>query len=147
MTFEFRGTRCGLMICYDGDFPEMTRAYAHLGCGIVFWLNNRGSRGHAEVKELALRNSMIIAASCCCGNDEAGEPCRGGSNITDASGELLSEMWDQEGIIMAEVDAEKALKLRARNPWYRGCRPHLYHVENIHCEPPAGGDGEPTPEP
>jgi predicted amidohydrolase len=22
------------MICYDGDFPEMTRAYANMGCAI-----------------------------------------------------------------------------------------------------------------
>ncbi|MCX7590655.1 MAG: carbon-nitrogen hydrolase family protein [Kiritimatiellae bacterium] len=134
VTFEFRGARCGLMICYDGDFPEMTRTYAHLGCALVFWLNNRGSRGHAEVRELAFRNSMIIAASCCCGNNEVGNPCRGGSNITDATGELLAEIWDREGIIMADVDPEKALKLRAQNPWYRGCRPHLYRVDDIHYE-------------
>lgn len=130
VTFDFRGARCGLMICYDGDFPEVTRAYAHLGCGVVFWMNNRGSRGHEEVKDLSRRNSMIIAASCCCGNDERGAPCRGGSNITDASGDLLAELWDREGIIMAEVDPAKALRLRAQNPWYRGCRPGLYHVCN-----------------
>lgn len=128
VTFEFRGVRCGLMICYDGDFPEMTRAYAHLGCGVVFWLNNRGSRGHAEVKDLSYRNSMIIAASCCCGKDERGNVCRGGSNITDATGDLLAELWDQEGVIVADVDPEKALTLRAKNPWYRGCRPDLYYT-------------------
>jgi len=58
VTFVFRGCRCGIMICYDGDFPEMTRAYAHLGCGVVFWMNNRVSRGHAEVKDLSYRNSI-----------------------------------------------------------------------------------------
>jgi predicted amidohydrolase len=147
VTFQFRGTRCGLMICYDGDFPEMSRAYAHLGCGVVFWMNNRGSRGHAEVKDLSHRNSMIIAASCCCGRDESGNLCRGGSNITDATGDLLAEIWDQEGIVMSDVDPAKALTLRTQNPWYRGCRPHLYRVENTSCEPAAGGDGKPAPQP
>ena len=80
------------MICFDGDFPEMTRAYANRGCGLLFWMNNRGSRGHAEVRDLAFRNSMIGAISCCCGLDEKGMVCRGGSNITDADGSLLTEI-------------------------------------------------------
>ncbi len=127
MTVEHVGCRCGVMICYDGDFPEMTRAYANLGCALVLWMNNRGSRGHAEVEGLASRNSMIIASSCCCGVNERGDACRGGSNITDADGSLLAELWDEEGVITADVDPEKALDLRERNPWYRGQRPDLYY--------------------
>ncbi len=127
VTFSHQGYRCGIMICYDGDFPEMTRAYANLGCAVLFWMNNRGSRGHAEVKDLAYRNSMIIAASCCCGPDEAARMCRGGSNITDADGALLSELWDEEGVIVADVCPERALDMRSKNPWYRGQRPELYY--------------------
>jgi len=127
VTFDLRGYRCGIMICYDGDFPEMTRAYANLGCTVVFWMNNRGSRGHAEVKDLAYRNSMIIAASCCCGSDENGDLCRGGSNITDADGSLLTDIWDEEGVIVTDIDPARALELRAKNPWYRGWRPDLYY--------------------
>ena len=127
VTFEVKGYRCGIMICYDGDFPEMTRAYANLGCSVLFWMNNRNSRGHAEVKDLAYRNSMIIAASCCCGPDEAGNRCGGGSNITGAGGELLAEIWDKEGVITTDVSPEAALALRASNPWYRGQRPELYY--------------------
>ena len=126
VTFKIKGHLCGIMICYDGDFPEMTRAYANLGCSLLFWLNNRDSRGHAEVKDLAYRNSMIIAASCCCGLDEAGHTCRGGSNITDATGNLLSEIWDHEGFKVADVCPGKVPNLRAQNPWYVGQRPELY---------------------
>jgi predicted amidohydrolase len=126
VTFNFNGCPCGLMICYDGDFPEMTRAYANRGCAVLFWLNNRGSRGYAEVKDLAARNSMIIATSCCCGLNESGNVCRGGSNITDATGKLLAEIWDREGIIMTNVFPAKVPSLRAQNPAYRGQRPELY---------------------
>ena len=126
VTFDIKGYKCGIMICYDGDFPEMTRSYANLGCSLVFWLNNRNSRGYAEVKDLAYRNSIIIATSCCCGLDETGSPCRGGSNITDATGDLLSEIWDREGLIFADVNPDKVPKMRAQNPWYRGQRPELY---------------------
>jgi predicted amidohydrolase len=126
VTFTHKDFTCGLMICYDGDFPEMTRSYAHLGCAIVFWMNNRESRGHAEVKDLSYRNSMIVASTCCCGPDEVGRHCPGGSNITDADGKCLAEIWDREGFLIVDVDPDRALKLRAENPWYRGCRPELY---------------------
>jgi predicted amidohydrolase len=126
VVFNFNGVRCGLMICYDGDFPEMTRAYANLGCAVLFWMNNRNSRGHSEVTDLASRNSMIMAVSCCCGPDEKGQLCRGGSNITGASGECLAEMWDREGIIIYDVDPEAALALRSENPWFIGQRQDLY---------------------
>lgn len=126
VTFDLKGHRCGIMICYDGDFPEVTRSYALMGCSIVFWLNNRGSRGHEEVTDLARRNSMIIASACCCGKNERGSACRGGSNITDADGSLLAEIWDDEGVITADVDPARALKLREENPWFVGRRPDLY---------------------
>lgn len=129
VTFEVKGHRCGIMICYDGDFPEMTRAYANRGCSVLFWMNNRGSRGHSEVKDLAYRNSMIIAASCCCGPNENEDLCRGGSNITDADGNLLADIWDQEGVIVADVDPAKAMDMRVENPWYRGQRPDIYYCE------------------
>jgi omega-amidase len=126
VTFNLKGNKCGLMICYDGDFPEMTRAYANLGCSALFWLNNRPSRGHSEVRDLAYRNSMIMATSCCCGKDELGRKCRGGSNITDATGKLLTEIWDREGVIVTNVFPERVSAMRADNPWYRGQRPDLY---------------------
>jgi len=126
VTFEVKGHKSGVMICYDGDFPEMTRSYANLGCAMLFWLNNRGSRGPEEVKNLAETNSMIMATACCCGRDESGSVCRGGSNITDAHGKLLAEIWDREGVIFAEVDPEQVPQIRRDNPWYRPQRRDLY---------------------
>jgi omega-amidase len=127
VTFNIKGYLCGIMICYDGDFPEMTRSYANLGCKMVFWMNNRGSRGHDEVKNLALANSMIMPVSCCCGKDENGNLCRGGSNITGPRGELISEIWDKEGIIYGDVYPGQVEQIRMNNPWYKGLRPDLYY--------------------
>lgn len=126
VTFDVKGHKCGVMICYDGDFPEMTRSYAALGCSVLFWMNNRGSRGHEEVRRLAETNSMIMAVSCCCGPNEMGENCRGGSNITDARGRLVSEIWEREGVIHGDVQPGEIPALRTVNPWYTGRRPELY---------------------
>ena len=127
VTFHYRGYPCGIMICYDGDFPEMTRSFANLGCSMVFWMNNRGSRGPEEVKDLAAGNSMIMAVSCCCGKNEEGDLCRGGSNITGPEGEVMAEIWDREGILLADVFPGKVAEMRKTNPWYTGLRPELYH--------------------
>jgi predicted amidohydrolase len=129
VTFNLKGHLCGIMICYDGDFPEMTRSYANLGCSMVFWMNNRDSRGHKEVTDLAKRNSMIMLVSCCCGNNEKGNPCRGGSNITGPKGELIAEIWDKEGIILGDVYPDKVSQIRNGNPWYKGLRPELYYYK------------------
>ena len=126
VTFDVKGFRGGIMICYDGDFPEMTRSYANLDCAMLFWMNNRGSRGHAEVKPLASANSMIIASACCCGPNESGHHCRGGSNVTAADGSLLTEIWDDEGIIFADVRPEDVPEARRQNPWFTGQRRDLY---------------------
>lgn len=126
VTFDVGGHKSGLMICYDGDFPEMTRSYALVGCRMVFWMNNRGSRGHAEVERLASANSMIMATSCCCGKDESASVCRGGSNITDMDGSALAEIWDQEGIIYADVNPDLVDEARRANPWFTGRRGDLY---------------------
>jgi predicted amidohydrolase len=129
VTFSVKGFLCGIMICYDGDFPEMTRSYANMGCSMVFWMNNRGSRGHEEVKDLAGRNSMIMPVSCCCGKNERGNLCRGGSNITGPNGELIAEIWDKEGMIVGDVFPGQAVQLRKNNPWYKGLRSDLYYYK------------------
>ena len=126
VTFEIKGHKSGVMICYDGDFPEMTRAYANLECSMLFWLNNRGERGHGEVTKLAGNNSMIMAVSCVCGKNERGHSCRGGSNITNHNGRLLTELWDKEGVIYADVEPGAVPRVRSRNPWYVGRRSNLY---------------------
>jgi predicted amidohydrolase len=51
----------------------------------------------------------------------------GGGNITGATGKLLSEIWDQEDIIVADVLPARVAAMRAKNPWDRGQRHDLYH--------------------
>ena len=126
VTFKVKGHKCGVMICYDGDFPEMTRSYAHLGCSMLFWMNMRNDRGHREVRDLARCNSMIMAVSCNCGMNELGDACPGGSNITDKDGTLLAEIWYREGVIVADVDPSTVPEARKTNIFFTGQRPDLY---------------------
>ena len=127
VTFDVKGHKCGIMICYDGDFMEMTRSYANMGCNILFWMNNRRSRGNKEVRNLAWRNSMIMPTTCCCGLNERAQLCEGGSNITGPEGEVMGEIWDKEGLVIADVYPGKVPELRKNNPHFTGHRGDLYY--------------------
>jgi predicted amidohydrolase len=111
----------------DGDFPEMTRSYANFGCSMLFWMNNRRSRGHKEVQRLAYINSMIMPTSCCCGANERGQHCEGGSNITGAKGELIEDIWDKEGIVIQDLYPGEVEAIRKENPLFNGLRPEIYY--------------------
>ena len=125
--FEHGGHKIGILICYDGDFPEMFRSYAKLGCSMVLWMNNRSSRGPDDCCiEAAWRNSLVVATTCACGIDEAGYSCEGLSNVVDYRGNVLDVIKNREGIIYADVDLTEALTERERNPWYRGMREDIY---------------------
>ena len=105
----------------------ISRSYANLDCSILFWLNNRRRSPHSNVREIARRNSLIIPAACCCGLNEQGLFCEGGSNITGAGGELFTEIWEQEGVILADVFPGSVPGIREANPSYKGLRPDLYY--------------------
>jgi len=44
-TFEFKGVKCGLLICYDFRFPEIHRAYQQEGVFIIFHSFYQARRG------------------------------------------------------------------------------------------------------
>ena len=69
---------------------------------------------------------MILAVSCNCGTNEAGDACPGGSNITNWDGKLLAEIWYREGLIVSDVNPASVAEARKANPWYTGRRPELY---------------------
>ena len=127
VTFEHKGCKFGLVICYDGHFPEIFRAYAKLGCDAVLWMNNRCSRAPDDGPLWAVENnSLIIATTCCCGVDEIGQECPGLSHILDADGSLLTPVLTGEGMVMADIDPARPAALRRENPSFVGARFDLY---------------------
>ena len=115
-------TRVGLVslvICYDLEFPELTRTVALSGAQLLLVATNwpmmprpDGERP-AEVgiaMATARMNRMAVACADRFGT-ERGQAWTGGSTIVDADGWAVAETRET-GMILADVDLDQALDKR-----------------------------------
>ena len=50
--FEIRGTRCGVLICYDYRYPELYREYKRKGVDVLFHSFHAGNVDRKQLKEM-----------------------------------------------------------------------------------------------
>jgi predicted amidohydrolase len=109
---DLGGLRLGMNICYDGSFPESARVLALLGADLVVLPTNWPTGALGTVKHLvqarALENHVYYLAVNRVG-EERGFRYLGLSRAIDYLGEILAaSAGDEEAILYAEVDPEKA---------------------------------------
>ncbi len=130
-TFTLDGVRCGLIICYDLRFPELTRSLVLQGADLLFvpaeWPAVRLLHWQTLNRARAIENQIFLA--CCNGCGTAGETVYGGhSAIYDPWGEVKAEAGDGEEIILADCDFAVKEQIRSSINVFRDRRPELYHV-------------------
>ncbi len=129
--FELEGRRCGLIICYDIRFPELTRTLAVQGMDILFvvsqWPDQRIRHLEVLSRARAIENQMFLAVCNSCG--KAGETQYGGhSAIIDPWGETLAQAGDGEEVISALADFSVIEGIRDSINVFRDRRPEMYHI-------------------
>lgn len=130
-TFTLDGHKCGVIICYDIRFPELTRSMTVGGLDFLFvvaqWPKVRVPHLLALTKARAIENQMFV---CCCNScGKAGETVYGGSSsITDPWGETLAQAGADEQLISAECDASILANIRETINVFRDRRPELYKL-------------------
>jgi 5-aminopentanamidase len=131
-------TRVGevsLVICYDLEFPELTRTVALGGTQLLLvptnWPLMERPEGERPAEALiamatARTNHMAIACADRIGV-ERGQPWTGGTTIVDVEGWVAAETRRQE-MIVADVDLEAALDKRFTElaDSFADRRPELY---------------------
>lgn len=127
--FELDGVRCGIIICYDIRFPELTRTYAVKGLDMLFvvsqWPRIRIPHLLALSKARAIENQMFVVCCNSCGT--AGETVYGGnSSIHDPWGETLALAGSGEEILTADCDLSIVKGIRDSINVFRDRRPELY---------------------
>lgn len=127
--FRLDGIPCGIIICYDLRFPELTRLLALDGIDVLFvvsqWPLPRAFHLRALTTARAIENQMYLACCNSCGT--AGSTVYGGGSvILDPLGETLAEADTSEAIISAECDTQSLQSLRSAIPVFADRRSDLY---------------------
>jgi len=130
-TFTLDGVKCGLIICYDLRFPELTRTLALQDIELLFvpaeWPGVRRAHWQTLNRARAIENQIFLA--CCNGCGTAGETVYGGSSaIYDPWGEIKAEAGTQEEIILADCDFAVKEQIRNSIHVFRDRRPELYQL-------------------
>jgi 5-aminopentanamidase len=110
--FDFDGSRVGLLICYDVEFPEAVRRLAVGGARTVL-VPTANMAGYEVVQQLLVRaraceNGCCIVYANYCGADKLFE-YNGLSVICGPGGEVLAQASAQgEELIVADLPGESA---------------------------------------
>lgn len=154
--FDVAGVRIGMLICYDGAFPEASRVLALKGADLILlptnWPPGGSYMAQFSTNCRAMENGVYFAAVNRIGT-ERGFQFIGQSRICSPVGATMASIdGDQPGIIRATIDVETARTKRlVRVPGKHVIdrmadrRPHMYGAV---CEPhelKRPGRDEPLP--
>lgn len=129
--FTLDGVSCGLIICYDIRFPELTRSLAVQGLDMLFvasqWPAVRIGHLDTLAKARAIENQIFLC--CCNGCGTADETVFGGhSAVIDPRGRELAKAGKKEQILYAEADLSQLQTIRDSIYVFRDRRPELYQL-------------------
>lgn len=127
--FQLDGVQCGIIICYDVRFPELTRSLTVPGLDVLFvvsqWPKVRTFHLRTLTTARAIENQMFVVCCNSCGT--AGETVYGGNSaIIDPWGELLAAAGEQEQQLTVQCALETLTQIRNTIPVFRDRRPALY---------------------
>lgn len=131
VTFELDGHRCGILICYDMRFPELSRTLTLDGIELLLlpaqWTMARRYHWETLTAARAIENQIFFAACNSCGR--AGETVYGGhSRILSPLGEVLAEGGEDEELLTAELDFSTLAGIRSSVNVLHDRRSELYHL-------------------
>jgi predicted amidohydrolase len=110
--FDFDGSRVGMLICYDVEFPESVRHLAVNGARVVL-VPTANMTGCEEVQEILVRaraceNNCELVYANYCGADD-GFAYNGLSMICGPGGEVLAQASaDTEELVIADLPGKSA---------------------------------------
>ncbi len=129
--FTLDGRSCGLIICYDIRFPELTRTLALEGIELLFvpaqWPAKRSMHLDTLARARAIENQMFLAM---CNSAARDTGCGGHSAIIDPWGEYLAQAGETEEIITAQADFSVIDGIRSSINVFRDRRPELYILKS-----------------
>ena len=112
MVFDMEGIgRAGLMICYDGWFPEVARHLSWMGAEVILQPTATGTSDRDQELVLARANA-IVNQSYVVNVNMGGRPGPGRSIICDPEGHPLQVAGDGEEYLTEVLDLDAVTRAR-----------------------------------
>lgn len=113
--------KLGISVCYDLRFPELYRGYAARGAELLavpsaFTAATGAAHWQLLLRARAVENQCYVIGANLGGRDHPNQPTWGGSAIVDPWGEVVAELEDEEGLILAPVDRQRLAQVRSDMP-------------------------------
>ena len=111
--------RLALSICYDVRFPELYRSLGEFDVMFVpsaFTVPTGRAHWELMLRARAVENQAYVVAPAQGGLHDSGRRTYGHSMIVDPWGEVLAQRAEGEGVVLAEIDAERIREVRAALP-------------------------------
>ena len=129
--FTLDGAQCGIIICYDVRFPELTRTLTVPGLDMLFvvsqWPKVRTFHLRSLTTARAIENQMFVV--CCNSCGKAGETVYGGNSaIIDPWGQTIGSAGDKETILAGDCDLSVLTDIRNTIPVFRDRKTNLYNI-------------------
>jgi predicted amidohydrolase len=129
--FDVDGALCGLIICFDIRFPELTRLTTLQGAEVVFVpaaFNMTTGPAHWQLsfRARALDNQLYMAGVSPARDARASYVAYGHSIIATPWGDVLEEAGPGPAIIVREIDLAAVARVRAQLPLLSARRRDLY---------------------
>ena len=129
--FTLDGAKCGIIICYDVRFPELTRSLALQGLDMLFvvsqWPKERIFHLRTLTAARAIENQMFVVCCNSCGT--ADKTVYGGNSaIIDPWGQTVVAAGEYEEILTGDCDLNTLTYIRNTIPVFRDRKPNLYNI-------------------
>ena len=113
--------RVGLSVCYDLRFPELYRSLMEPPCDLIavpsaFTYTTGSAHWELLLSARAVENQAYVIAPAQGGTHENGRRTWGHSMIIDPWGDVLGVLAEGEGVVIADVDAERLASVRRQLP-------------------------------
>lgn len=113
--------RVGLSVCYDLRFPELYRALMVPPCDLLcvpsaFTVPTGRAHWELLLRARAVENQCYVIAAAQGGQHATGRRTWGHSLVVDPWGEVIAELAEGEGVVLADVDPARLADVRAQLP-------------------------------
>ena len=124
-TVQAGALRVGLSVCYDLRFPELYRKLTfeqpHPPCDLLsvpsaFTHTTGSAHWHILLRARAIENQCYVIAPAQGGTHANGRRTYGHSLIVDPWGEIVAELPEGEGAVLADVDPQRLAAVRRELP-------------------------------